>query len=74
MIWDLIYGFYHEGWFSTPRSLGDVQQELQRNGFNFDSTTISHVLRDLTQRGILSRQGRRGGYEYIQKRRLEGRM
>ncbi len=65
---DLITGFYYEGWFSTPRGLSAVQQKLQQSGFNYDSTTISHNLRDLTQRGILTRQGKRGNYEYLQKK------
>ena len=65
---DLIYGFYMEGWFSTPRGLSAVQEKLQQSGFNFDLSTISHNLRDLTQRGILTRQGKRGNFEYIQKK------
>lgn len=65
---DLILRFYMDGWFSTPRSLSDLQQELRQSGFNYDSTTISHNLRHLTQRGILSRRGKRRNYEYIQKR------
>lgn len=65
---DLIYGFYLEGWFSIPRGLSNVKDKLQQNGFNFDLSTISHNLRDLTQRGILTRQGKRGNYEYIQKK------
>lgn len=64
---DLIYEFYLEGWFSTPRSLSEVDQKLQQQGFNYDPSTISHNLKDLTQRGILTRQGKRGNYEYVQK-------
>jgi hypothetical protein len=65
---DLIYGFYLEGWFSSPRTLSDVSSKLMQSGFNFDASTIAHNLRDLTRAGILTRQGKRGNYEYVQKK------
>ncbi len=65
---NLIYEMYTEKWFSTPRGLKEVFEKLQQRGFNYDVSTISHNLRDLTQRGVLTRQGKRGNYMYIQKR------
>lgn len=69
---DLIYQFYLEGWFSTPKTLSEVENKLQQSGFNYALSTISHNLKDLTQRGILTRQGKRGSYEYIQKKPPQG--
>lgn len=65
---DLIYELYPDGWFANPRSLKEVEERRQQRGFNYDSSTISHSLNDLTQRGILTRQGKRGSYAYVQKK------
>ncbi len=65
---DLIYEMYIEKWFLTPRGLKEVLEKMQQRGFNYDVSTISHNLQNLTQRGVLTRQGKRGSYMYIQKR------
>lgn len=65
---DLVYELYLDGWFANLRSLKEVEERIQQRGFNYDSSTISHILTDLTQRGVLTRQGKRGSYTYVQKK------
>jgi acetolactate synthase small subunit len=58
---------WREGWFSKPRRLSEVYEELSRRGFNFDRSAISHALSSLVREGVLTRMGRERRYEYIQK-------
>ncbi len=59
---------WREGWFSTPKSLGEVHNEMMRIGFHYDRTAVSHTLLDLVRDGILTRMGRPRSYRYVQKR------
>jgi len=65
---DLVKGFWSEGWFSTARDLSEVHTELSRRGYNYDRTAIAHTLVDLVREGLLTRQGMKGHYNYIQKK------
>jgi hypothetical protein len=65
---DLVKGFWSEGWFSTARNLSEVHAELSRRGYNYDRTAIAHTLVDLVREGLLTRQGMKGHYSYIQKK------
>ena len=65
---DLVKGFWSEGWFSTSRNLSEVHTELSRRGYNYDRTAIAHTLVDLVREGLLTRQGMKGHYNYIQKK------
>lgn len=58
---------WREGWFSRPRRLSEVYEELSRRGFNFDRSAVSHALSSLMREGILTRIGRERRYEYVQK-------
>lgn len=65
---DLIRGLWEEGWFSEPRGLSDVDEELQRRGYHYDRSAIAHSLTDLVREGILTRTGTPRNYRYLQKR------
>ena len=64
----LIQKLWVEGWFATPRGLGEVHSEMARRGFHYDRTAVAHALIDLVKDGILTRQGKPRRYQYAQKR------
>jgi hypothetical protein len=64
----VIIKLWEEGWFSTPRSLGDVHSEMAKRGFHYDRTAVAHALIDLVKENILTRNGRPRRYRYAQKR------
>ena len=64
----IITKLWQEGWFSTPRSLGDVHSEMARRGYHYDRTAVAHALIDLVKENILTRDGRPRRYRYAQKR------
>ncbi len=64
----LIEKMWQEGWFATPRGLGEVHSELARRGFHYDRTAVAHALIDLVKDGILNREGKPRRYQYAQKR------
>ncbi len=64
---ELIEDLWREGWFSEERKLADVFRELNKRGYNFDKSAISHALSSLTREGILRRVGKERRYRYIQK-------
>ena len=64
----LIEELWREGWFSEPRTLSEVVDELSRRGYNYNSTAVSHSLTDLTRSGVLTRLGTPRTYRYVQKR------
>ncbi|MGQ9719058.1 MAG: hypothetical protein ACUVWK_04375 [Nitrososphaerales archaeon] len=64
----LIENLWTEGWFSTPKSLGDVHDELARRGYHYDRTAVSHSLAELVRENILTRIGTQRSYRYVQKK------
>jgi len=64
----VIQNLWREGWFASPKSLGDVHNEMMRMGFHYDRTAVAHVLLDLVKDGLLTRVGRPKRYLYAQKR------
>jgi hypothetical protein len=64
----VIQKLWEEGWFATPKGLGEVHSELARRGFHYDRTAVAHALIDLVKDGILTREGRPRRYQYAQKR------
>jgi len=64
----LLKALWREGWFSTPRRLGEVHEELARRGWHYDRTAVAHALLDLVREDVLTRQGRPRHYRYVQKR------
>jgi hypothetical protein len=65
---DIAERLWKEGFFSEPKLLGDVHEEMTRIGYHFDRTAVSHVLRDMVRDGIITREGKPRGYLYVQKR------
>lgn len=64
----LIQNLWSEGWFASPRGLGEVHGEMARKGFHYDRTAVAHALIDLVKDGLLTREGRPRRYRYAQKR------
>ncbi len=64
----LIEELLKEGWFSNPRTLGEVHDELARKGYHYDRTAVSHSLTDLVRENALTRIGSQRTYKYIQKK------
>ncbi|HEX69444.1 MAG TPA: hypothetical protein ENG10_04030 [Candidatus Bathyarchaeota archaeon] len=64
----IITKLWQEGWFSTPRSLGEVHSEMARRGYHYDRTAVAHALIDLVKENILTRDGKPRRYRYAQKR------
>jgi len=68
----LIQKLWSEGWFASPRGLGEVHSEMARIGFHYDRTAVAHALVDLVKDGLLTREGRPRRYRYAQKRPPQG--
>lgn len=64
----VIQKLWMEGWFATPRNLGEVHTEMAKRGYHYDRTAVAHALIDLVKEGILSRDGKPRRYQYAQKR------
>jgi hypothetical protein len=64
----IIQKLWMEGWFATPRNLGEVHMEMAKRGYHYDRTAVAHALIDLVKEGILSRDGKPRRYQYAQKR------
>ena len=64
----IIRRLWSEGWFASPRGLGEVHSEMARRGFHYDRTAVAHALIDLVKDGLLTREGRPRRYRYAQKR------
>lgn len=63
----VISTMWKEGWFSTPRALSEVHEEMSRRGYHYDRTAVSHTLVDLVREGSLFRDGSMRNYRYVQK-------
>ncbi|MDG6909281.1 MAG: hypothetical protein JRN08_02835 [Nitrososphaerota archaeon] len=63
----VITNMWKEGWFSTPRALSEVHEEMSRRGYHYDRTAVSHTLVDLVREGSLFRDGSMRNYQYVQK-------
>jgi hypothetical protein len=57
-----------ERYFETEKLLGNVHEELSRQGYNYDRTAVSHSLTDMVRESILTRVGSLRNYRYIQKK------
>jgi len=68
----VIQKLWEEGWFATPRGLGDVHGEMAKKGFHYDRTAVAHALIDLVKDGVLTREGKPRRYQYAQKRPPSG--
>lgn len=68
----VITSMWREGWFSTPRALSEVHEEMSRRGYHYDRTAVSHTLVDLVREGSLFRDGSMRNYRYVQKYPLKG--
>ncbi|MEM0117861.1 MAG: hypothetical protein QXV32_05390 [Conexivisphaerales archaeon] len=69
---NLLEQMWKEGWFSQPRSLSEVDEELGRRGYHYDRTAVSHSLTDLVREQVLSREGAPRNYRYVQKKPPQG--
>jgi hypothetical protein len=67
----LLMTLWKEGWFSSPRALSEVHDEMSRRGYHYDRTAVAHTLVDLVREGTLFRDGSARNYRYVQKRPLE---
>ncbi len=65
---DIAERLWKENFFSEPKLLSDVHEEMTRIGYHFDRTAVSHVLRDMVRDGIITREGKPRSYLYVQKR------
>jgi hypothetical protein len=63
----LLMKMWKEGWFSTPKSLSEVHEEMSRRGYHYDRTAVAHTLVDLVREGTLFRDGSMRNYRYVQK-------
>ncbi|HXW37298.1 MAG TPA: hypothetical protein VEJ36_05295 [Nitrososphaerales archaeon] len=66
----LLVQMWKEGYFSEPRLLVGVHEELSRRGYHYDRSAVSHTLHDLVVEGTLYRDGDQRNYRYMQKRPL----
>jgi hypothetical protein len=64
----IIQKLWQENFFTTPKGLSEVHDEMARRGFHYDRTAVAHALIDLVKDGVLTREGRSRRYQYTQKR------
>lgn len=67
---NILTDFSDKGFFSTPRSLNEVTEQLKKDGYTFPNTTIAPLLLYLVRQEILVREGKRGGYKYSSKKAM----
>jgi hypothetical protein len=70
----LLQTMWREGWFSAPKSLSEVHEEMSRRGYHYDRTAVAHTLVDLVREGTLFRDGSMRNYRYVQKRPVTERQ
>jgi hypothetical protein len=63
----LLLKMWREGWFSQPKALSEVHEEMSRRGYHYDRTAVAHTLVDLVREGTLFREGNMRTYRYVQK-------
>jgi len=51
----LIQKLWSEGWFASPKGLGEVHSEMARRGYHYDRTAVAHALIDLAVTAIPKR-------------------
>ena len=68
----LLLKMWKEGWFSSPKLLSEVHEEMSRRGYHYDRSAVAHTLVDLVRDGTLFRDGSMRNYRYVQKRPLNG--
>ncbi|MEM2904314.1 MAG: hypothetical protein QW057_00145 [Candidatus Bathyarchaeia archaeon] len=59
---------WQERFFEEGRSLSESHDEMSRRGYHYDRSAVAHTLAELVRDGILSREGKKGEYLYVQKR------
>jgi hypothetical protein len=64
----IIQKLWQETFFTQPKGLSEVHDEMARRGFHYDRTAVAHALIDLVKDGILTREGKSRRYQYTQKR------
>jgi hypothetical protein len=64
----VIQRLWAEGWFSSPKSLDEVYNQMALMGYHYDRTAVAHALVDLVKEGVLGRDGKPRRYRYAQKR------
>ena len=64
----VVLTLWQEGFFQLGRSLSESDDEISRRGYHYDRSAVSHTLAELVRDDVLSRQGRKGEYVYVQKR------
>lgn len=62
---DLILKLEHEGFFKKTRTLGEIQNEMEKRGYMYPQTTLSAVMLRLLRHGKLTRirEEDKWGYE-----------
>ena len=55
---------WKEGFFRESRKIDDTVKKLSKKGYNFPHTNVDKALR---RSSYLTKKGKRGSYEYIQK-------
>lgn len=63
----IILTLWNEAFFSQPRTLSEVDEEIKKRGYNYDRTAVAHTLVDLVREGVLFRDGTARNYRYVQK-------
>ena len=65
------YGYLLEmkddGFFSTPKTLKEIIQELARLGHYYKSTSITNPLQRLIRKKKLGRIGKKGKWQYVSR-------
>lgn len=64
----VIQKLWQESFFTAPKGLSEVHDEMARRGFHYDRTAVAHALIDLVKDGVLTREGKSRRYQYAQKR------
>ena len=66
-ILDHILTLKKEGFFSQPRSLKEIRDELAARGYYYPLTSLTHPLFRAVRKGILRRIKERGRWVYVQR-------
>lgn len=64
---ELVKMLYTEGYFGSWRTLREVQEKLQKDGFNFSNQLVLLSLKNAAKRGLLTFKKYNGGINFSQK-------
>ena len=66
-VFSLIENLKQENFFDTPRSLKEIQKELQKLNYHYEVTSLTNPLQRLVRQRVLGRILEKGKWAYVKR-------